>query len=96
MQRTVRNVAVTGSRECSRRNWSTVSAKWQTLGDLVFRRTDLGTTLPGGVLDDCARIAAASSDGTAHGFHEMEAVERSYPERRSCRPGRSLPWRLRS
>lgn len=54
----------------------------QSLGDLVFRRTDLGTTGHPGreSLDDCAGIAAAEFgwDGPRIS-REIEAVERSYP-----------------
>ncbi len=54
----------------------------QSLGDLVFRRTNLGTTGHPGreSLDDCAGIAAAEFgwDGPRIA-REMEAVERSYP-----------------
>ena len=55
----------------------------QSLGDLVFRRTDLGTTgYPGrDSLEDCADIAAAELgwDGSRIS-RELEAVERSYPD----------------
>ena len=55
----------------------------QSLGDLVFRRTDLGTTGHPGreSLDDCAGIAAAELgwDGPRIS-REREAVERSYPD----------------
>jgi glycerol-3-phosphate dehydrogenase len=54
----------------------------QSLGDLVFRRTDLGTTGHPGrdTLDECARIAAGELgwDGPRIS-REMETVERSYP-----------------
>jgi glycerol-3-phosphate dehydrogenase len=54
----------------------------QSLGDLVFRRTDLGTAGHPGKesLDDCAGIAAAEFgwDGPRVS-REIEAVERSYP-----------------
>jgi glycerol-3-phosphate dehydrogenase len=54
----------------------------QSLGDLVFRRTDLGTAgYPGREsLDDCARIAADELGWDAQRIsRELEAVERSYP-----------------
>jgi glycerol-3-phosphate dehydrogenase len=54
----------------------------QTLGDLVFRRTDLGTAgYPGREsLDECARIAAGELGWDAQRIsRELETVERSYP-----------------
>jgi glycerol-3-phosphate dehydrogenase len=53
----------------------------QTLGDLVFRRTDLGTAgYPGREsLEECARIAAGELGWDAQRIsRELEAVERSY------------------
>jgi len=55
----------------------------QSLGDLVFRRTDLGTTGHPGreSLDDCAGIAAAEFGwDDSRISRELEAVERSYPD----------------
>ena len=55
----------------------------QSLGDLVFRRTDLGTTGHPGreSLDDCAGIAAAELGwDDSRISRELEAVERSYPD----------------
>lgn len=55
----------------------------QSLGDLVFRRTDLGTTGHPGreSLDDCAGIAAAELGwDDLRISRQLEAVERSYPD----------------
>jgi glycerol-3-phosphate dehydrogenase len=65
----------------------------QSLGDLVFRRTDLGTTgYPGREsLDECARIAAGELGWDAQRIsRELEAVERSYPDAAVCRPAGSV------
>jgi len=54
----------------------------QSLGDLVFRRTDLGTAGHPGreSLDDCAGIAAGELGWDAQRIsRELEKVERSYP-----------------
>jgi glycerol-3-phosphate dehydrogenase len=55
----------------------------QSLGDLVFRRTDLGTIGHPGreCLDECAKIAATELgwDGQRV-LRELENVERSYPD----------------
>jgi glycerol-3-phosphate dehydrogenase len=55
----------------------------QSLGDLVFRRTDLGTAgYPGrDSLEDCARLAAAELGWDDRRIsRELETVERSYPD----------------
>lgn len=54
----------------------------QSLGDLVFRRTDLGTTGHPGLecLDECASLAAAELGWNGpRRIREMECVERAYP-----------------
>ena len=54
-----------------------------SLEDIVFRRTDLGTTGHPGreTLDDCAEIAAAELGwDDLRISRELEAVERSYPD----------------
>lgn len=55
----------------------------QSLGDLVFRRTDLGTIGHPGreCLDECARLAADELGWDDPRIsRELEAVERSYPD----------------
>ena len=55
----------------------------QSLGDLVFRRTDLGTTGHPGreCLEECARLAAVELGwDDPRVSRELEAVERSYPD----------------
>ena len=54
----------------------------QSLGDLVFRRTDLGTIGHPGreCLDECAKLAAAELGwDDSRILRELESVERSYP-----------------
>jgi len=54
----------------------------QSLGDLVFRRTDLGTIGHPGreCLDECAKLAAAELGwDDSRILRELENVERSYP-----------------
>jgi len=64
----------------------------QSLEDLVFRRTDLGTIGHPGreCLDECARLAADELgwDGPRI-LRELESVERSYPGVAVCQPARS-------
>ncbi|MBP2686198.1 MAG: glycerol-3-phosphate dehydrogenase [Deltaproteobacteria bacterium] len=69
----------------------------QSLGDLVFRRTDLGTAGHPGreCLEECARLAAVELGWDDQRIsRELESVERSYPDTAALPARKAGPARV--